>query len=76
MNKTFHITINHLARNSEFLNCSVTNAIGILQTEMYMRGLDIPKITVPVFWDMYFKRDNSLHTDLRELIKNRDIIIK
>lgn len=75
MNKYYELTIKHLPRNSKFINCSISNGIGIIQTDLMMRGLDIPKITPPVFMDMVYNRD-CLRNDLRELITNGDIIIR
>jgi hypothetical protein len=74
MEKHFELIVRHFDMETKFINCSISNAIGILQTDMQMRGIDIT-ITIPIFWDMYFKR-NSLNPLLWELLNKREIVIR
>lgn len=74
MEKYFELIVRHFDMETKFINCSISNAIGILKTDMQMREIDI-NITVPIFWDMYFKR-NNLHSALWELIDKREIVIR
>ena len=73
MQNTFELVIRNLSRDNRFINCGIKNAISILQTDVYMRGIDIP-ITIPVFWDIV-QRNNSLDPKLQNLLVDREIVI-
>lgn len=74
MNKLFEITFRHYDNETKFTNCSINNAIGIIQTDFLIRGIDV-NMNIEIFWDMFFKRPR-LRNEIYELLESRNIIIK
>ena len=72
MTKLFDIVLRHEEGESKFINCSVENAIGIIQQDLYMRGICV-QVTVPMFWDIVF---NRLDNELFELVNDCEIVVK
>ena len=75
MNKLFEVILRHDGGESKFVNCSIENAIGIIQTDLFMRGMP-EQFTVPIFWDIVFNRLDGLKIDLYDLVNTGQISIK
>jgi len=75
MNKFFEVVIKHSGSETKFVNCSLDNAIGLIQTDIYMRGIDF-QLTIPKFWDIVFSRYENIKGELFEVISSGDIAIK
>ena len=71
MTKLFEITL----KISTFKNCSIENSIGLLQTYLTSWGI-FDTVTIPMFWDIVFKRYNKLPIKINELILDNQINVK
>lgn len=72
MTKLFDIVLRHEEGESKFINCSVENAIGIIQQDLYMRGICI-QLTDQMFWDIVF---NRVKDELFELVNECKIVVR
>jgi hypothetical protein len=71
----FEVVLRHGEGESRFVNCSIDNAMDIIQTDLLMRGIN-DKLTIPVFWDIVFNRKNKLNIDLYDLVNSGNIYIR
>jgi hypothetical protein len=72
MTELFDITLRHENGDRKFVNCSIDNAINIIQQDLYMRNISV-QLTIPLFWDIVYSNDNN---DLYELINDCKIVVK
>jgi hypothetical protein len=71
MTKLFEVTL----KNGTFKNCSIEYSIGIIQICLTSWGI-FNEITIPMFWDIVFKRYYKLPIKINELILDNQINIK
>ena len=75
MQKLFELNLRDESGNNKFIKCSLDNAMGILQNYLYTRGI-IETITIPMFWDIVFRRYKSLSLDIVDLLNLGELVIK
>jgi hypothetical protein len=75
MQKLFELILREESRTNKFINCSIDNAMGIMQNYLYTRGIQ-ETITIPMFWDIVFRRYKSLSLDIVDLLNLGELVIK
>ncbi len=75
MQKLFELNLRDESGNNKFINCTLDNAMGIMQTYLYTRGIQ-ETITISMFWDIVFKRYKSLSLDIVDLLNLGELVIK